>query len=253
MLTRQGDRPRDRIAARLEDRRRLLPVPPPHQGDIGRRREARRRSQLPHGDAAPRRILRRVETYREHLTGTVPVIAGERATSVTLEVKYQGCADAGVCYPPQTRTLTVALPALRSGSAASRHTRQARGRAAPQGDAACRPRQSLGKARDAALPLDGAERRPAVAAGTGLRVRGHRRRRQHPAAALHPGARLLPVSRQDHARSSTRRRHRAAAHRAGRRARRIATNTSAMSWCISTRSKCRCRCAAPTAMRRRSR
>lgn len=25
-------------------------------------------------------------------------------------MKYQGCADAGVCYPPQTRTLKVALP-----------------------------------------------------------------------------------------------------------------------------------------------
>jgi thiol:disulfide interchange protein DsbD len=30
---------------------------------------------------------------------------------VTLRIKYQGCADAGVCYPPQTRTLTVKLPA----------------------------------------------------------------------------------------------------------------------------------------------
>jgi thiol:disulfide interchange protein DsbD len=29
-------------------------------------------------------------------------------------VKYQGCADAGVCYPPQTRTLTVALPQAES-------------------------------------------------------------------------------------------------------------------------------------------
>ncbi len=26
-------------------------------------------------------------------------------------MKYQGCADAGICYPPQTRTLKVALPA----------------------------------------------------------------------------------------------------------------------------------------------
>ena len=27
-------------------------------------------------------------------------------------MKYQGCADLGVCYPPQTRTLTVALPVV---------------------------------------------------------------------------------------------------------------------------------------------
>ncbi len=37
----------------------------------------------------------------------------------------------------------------------------------------------------------------AAPAGTGVRLRGDRRRRQHAAAALHPGARLLPVSRQD--------------------------------------------------------
>ena len=39
------------------------------------------------------------------LTGTPA--AG--ATSTTLTIKYQGCADAGVCYPPQTRTLKVAI------------------------------------------------------------------------------------------------------------------------------------------------
>ncbi len=51
-----------------------------------------------------------VETYRQRLTGTVSGDAGDRE-QVTLRIKYQGCADAGVCYPPQTRTLTVALPA----------------------------------------------------------------------------------------------------------------------------------------------
>jgi thiol:disulfide interchange protein DsbD len=51
-----------------------------------------------------------VETYRGRLTGSVSGDAGNR-DQVTLRIKYQGCADAGVCYPPQTRTLTVALPA----------------------------------------------------------------------------------------------------------------------------------------------
>ena len=32
------------------------------------------------------------------------------ARQVTLKIKYQGCADAGICYPPQTRSVTVALP-----------------------------------------------------------------------------------------------------------------------------------------------
>ncbi|WP_407070513.1 protein-disulfide reductase DsbD family protein [Pseudoluteimonas lycopersici] len=51
-----------------------------------------------------------VETYRGRLAGSVSGDAGDR-DRVTLRIKYQGCADAGVCYPPQTRTLTIALPA----------------------------------------------------------------------------------------------------------------------------------------------
>ena len=51
-----------------------------------------------------------VETYRGRLTGQVSGDAGDR-DQVMLRIKYQGCADAGVCYPPQTRTLAVKLPA----------------------------------------------------------------------------------------------------------------------------------------------
>ena len=51
-----------------------------------------------------------VETYRGRLTGQVSGDAADR-DQVVLRIKYQGCADAGVCYPPQTRTLTVKLPA----------------------------------------------------------------------------------------------------------------------------------------------
>jgi thiol:disulfide interchange protein DsbD len=32
-------------------------------------------------------------------------------TNVTLVAKYQGCAEAGLCYPPQTRTMPLSLPA----------------------------------------------------------------------------------------------------------------------------------------------
>ena len=51
-----------------------------------------------------------VETYRQSLTGVLTGTLAAGATSTTLTVKYQGCADAGICYPPQTRTLKVALP-----------------------------------------------------------------------------------------------------------------------------------------------
>jgi len=64
--------------------------------------------QLPAGEVHQDPYFGRVETYRGALTGNLRGTAGP--TSVTLKVRYQGCADAGLCYPPQTRTLTVSMP-----------------------------------------------------------------------------------------------------------------------------------------------
>src|SRR6478672_1240528 len=66
--------------------------------------------QLPHGDKHHDEFFGDVETFRKQLTAIQPGRAADGATTATLRVKYQGCADAGVCYPPQVRTLTVALP-----------------------------------------------------------------------------------------------------------------------------------------------
>jgi thiol:disulfide interchange protein DsbD len=65
---------------------------------------------LPTGDKHRDEFFGDVETYRQQLVGVVRGTPAADATGVALTVKYQGCADAGVCYPPQTRTLTVALP-----------------------------------------------------------------------------------------------------------------------------------------------
>ena len=67
------------------------------------------RLQLPRGVKHHDEFFGEVETYRGQLKAVLPGSA--TADRVTLKVKYQGCADLGVCYPPQTRTLTVALPA----------------------------------------------------------------------------------------------------------------------------------------------
>lgn len=64
---------------------------------------------LPKGEPHEDEFFGKTETYRGDLVATLPDIAGA-AGSVTIKVKYQGCADAGLCYPPQTRMLTVALP-----------------------------------------------------------------------------------------------------------------------------------------------
>jgi len=48
-----------------------------------------------------------VEVYYDELVVTLPLPDGA-SVPATLTVGYQGCADAGLCYPPQKRTVIVA-------------------------------------------------------------------------------------------------------------------------------------------------
>jgi len=74
--------------------------------------------QLPKGKAHEDEFFGHVETYRQALTAVLPGKPSDTAPrQVTLKVRYQGCADAGICYPPQTRSLSVTLPA--AGAAAA--------------------------------------------------------------------------------------------------------------------------------------
>ncbi len=67
--------------------------------------------QIPAGDKHHDQFFGDVETYRGMVTATLPAVIAPGLASVKVKVKYQGCADIGVCYPPQTRVLTIALPA----------------------------------------------------------------------------------------------------------------------------------------------
>ena len=59
-----------------------------------------------------------VETYRDVLRIAVPV---ERAESrFTLVVRSQGCADAGLCYPPQQNAFSVRLAGFGGDSSVRR-------------------------------------------------------------------------------------------------------------------------------------
>ncbi|MDK2580680.1 protein-disulfide reductase DsbD [Citrobacter portucalensis] len=55
------------------------------------------------------------EIYRKQLT--VPITVNQAKSGATLTITYQGCADAGFCYPPETKT--VPLSEVASGSAAA--------------------------------------------------------------------------------------------------------------------------------------
>ena len=73
--------------------------------------------QFPSGQFKSDDYFGRQEVYHHELIATVPVVrARGGALELPLQVTYQGCAEAGLCYPPITKTVTVRLAAVTSGS-----------------------------------------------------------------------------------------------------------------------------------------
>lgn len=66
--------------------------------------------QLPPGNKHTDAFFGPVETYHRSVTAILTGTTASNAHAVQFKVKYQGCADIGVCYPPQTRILRVAMP-----------------------------------------------------------------------------------------------------------------------------------------------
>ena len=52
-----------------------------------------------------------VETYRGEVVVRVPLAQAAAGKTITLHANSQGCADVGVCYPPNAQQLTLAIPA----------------------------------------------------------------------------------------------------------------------------------------------
>ena len=68
-------------------------------------------AELPPGKPYEDEFFGKVETYRGPIAGRLPISERpDEATRLSLQVRYQGCADVGVCYPPQRRTMEVDLP-----------------------------------------------------------------------------------------------------------------------------------------------
>jgi len=59
--------------------------------------------QMPAGEWHEDEFYGKSEIYRQHLS--VPVTVNQADKGATLTVTYQGCADAGVCYPPETKVV----------------------------------------------------------------------------------------------------------------------------------------------------
>ncbi|KXX64692.1 protein-disulfide reductase DsbD [Marichromatium gracile] len=96
---------RDLVEVALDDERLALDPPALPPGEI------KHDSVLPDGSIGD------VAVYHDRLTLDLSLRrATTEALDTTLVVGYQGCAERGICYPPQTRAVALALPA--GGSAA---------------------------------------------------------------------------------------------------------------------------------------
>lgn len=59
-----------------------------------------------------------IAVYHDRIDLAVPLLRASRdPATVTLVAKYQGCAERGICYPPQTQRISLVLPAAATTTA----------------------------------------------------------------------------------------------------------------------------------------
>ncbi len=75
--------------------------------------------QLPPGKEKEDEFFGKSVVYYTGLDVTIPLVRElSEATTATFDVKYQGCADKGICYPPITKTVQLSVPGVDEARAA---------------------------------------------------------------------------------------------------------------------------------------
>jgi thioredoxin:protein disulfide reductase len=83
---------------------------------------------LPPGETKHDEFFGDVQIFHHEAEMRVPLKrASSEPTDITLQVAYQGCAEAGICYPPIKKLLPVSLPALGAEKGVSASTAAAEG------------------------------------------------------------------------------------------------------------------------------
>lgn len=75
--------------------------------------------EFPTGESKEDPNFGKIEVYHKSVEIEVPIERGQtaaKAVELALNVKYQGCADAGLCYPPQRKSASVMLAAADSAT-----------------------------------------------------------------------------------------------------------------------------------------
>lgn len=66
----------------------------------------------PKGEIHEDEFFGKVETYRGKVAIDIPLNRTGNAKTLVLDITSQGCADMGICYPPQKQTVSFTLPAV---------------------------------------------------------------------------------------------------------------------------------------------
>ena len=74
-------------------------------------------AKLPEGKHKHDEFFGDIQVYHHQVAATLPLKrTGNEAAPIKLTVKYQGCAERGVCYPPMSKTFDLLLPAANAAS-----------------------------------------------------------------------------------------------------------------------------------------
>ena len=73
---------------------------------------------LPAGTVKDDQFFGKVETWRGQVSVRLQLAAPAPGTAMTVTAESQGCADIGLCYPPQRQRLTLTMPAAGAGPGA---------------------------------------------------------------------------------------------------------------------------------------
>ena len=67
-------------------------------------------ARFPAGDMKNDEFFGKMEVYHHGVDARIPVHNGGATAALTLSVTYQGCAQAGMCYPPVTKRVALKVP-----------------------------------------------------------------------------------------------------------------------------------------------
>ena len=70
---------------------------------------------LPAGKLKEDPFFGKVDTYRGTVVVVLPLTTPQSGRSITVVADSQGCADQGVCYPPNQQKVTLLLPVTGTG------------------------------------------------------------------------------------------------------------------------------------------